>query len=266
MAAGRYRCDGVRIMLNYYPLRQTFAGNKAISSMKILSAFAIAILLLSSCTCPADNRLSTQEKQNGWTLLFDGNTLNGWHVYGKGNAPSNWKVDSGALFRNPKDTFGIADLTSDKSYENYEFTFDWKIAREGNSGVFINVQEDTSMHHAWESGPEYQLLDSSHIDYKIPVKRAGCLYGFYPQKTAVKALPAGDWNHSRIVQNKGKVQFYLNDVLTEDVDFTTVAWQDTIAKTRFKDFPQFGKNTKGYIALQDWGSPVYFKNLKLKVL
>ena len=51
------------------------------------------------------NTLLDIEKEQGWTLLFDGKTLEGWHLYNKpdSTALSAWEVQDGTLFCNATD-------------------------------------------------------------------------------------------------------------------------------------------------------------------
>lgn len=213
-----------------------------------------------------DNQLTKAEKADGWKLLFDGSTMNGWHIYNKGQAESAWEAVDGELRCNPDKTDDPADLLTDAQFENFEFVFDWKIEEEGNSGVFINVVEKPEIKNAWATGPEYQLLSNSHVEVDVPLKRSGCLYNFFPQKNPAITKSSTEWNTSKIIQMDGKTQFYLNEVLTVEVDFKSQAWADSVAKSGFKDFQEFGKSTKGHIALQDWAKGISFKNLKIKEL
>lgn len=213
-----------------------------------------------------DNTLTSEEKKEGWELLFDGETTDGWHLYNQKDKPSVWVVKEGALVCSPETNLEHGDLVTDKKYENYELKFDWKLVKEGNSGVFINVQEDKKYPTAWTTGPEYQLLESSHHDYEIETKRAGCLYGFSPQLNKADLKPLDEWNNAMIRQQNGKIEFYLNGKLTAQQDMTSDEWKDKIAETNFKNFPDFGKERKGQIALQDWNKGVSFKNIKIKEL
>jgi len=227
-----------------------------------------SVALLCSCSRGSDlpNQLTPEEQKEGWELLFDGQSLNGWHLYNEGNKPSAWKVENGELmYRSDSTRVEHEDLVTDKEFENYDFRFEWKISEEGNSGVFINVVERKDIPTAWASGPEYQLLDSLHPDYAVNLKkRAGCLYGFTEQKNPVPARPAGEWNQGRIVQQNGKVQFYLNGLLTAEQDMTGESWKEMIAASSFNYFPDFVKATKGRIGLQKWYKSVAFRNLKIK--
>jgi len=213
-----------------------------------------------------NNKLTEKEIQEGFKPLFDGKTLKGWHLYNQGNIPSVWKAQNGELRCIPGTNAAHGDLVTDAKFKNYELRFEWKISKEGNSGVFINVLERKDIPTAWASGPEYQLLDKTHYDYEKEMKRSGCLYGFSKQLNNAETFPAGNWNHSIIRQQNGKIQFFLNGVQTAEQDFNTAAWKEAIASTSFKNFPEFGKFTSGQIALQDWNKGMSFKNIRIKEL
>lgn len=213
-----------------------------------------------------NNQLTSQEKEAGWILLFDGKSTKGWHIYHEGDIPSAWSVRDGELYCDPASKAFHGDLVSDSEFENFELQFDWKITRGGNSGVFINVVERPDIPYSWSSGAEYQLLDVNHPDFPDSTKRSGCLFGFAPQLHPVANKPTGEWNHSRIIHQNGKVEFYLNGTLTVQQDFTSQAWRDWVAQTHFKDSPEFTKHTSGHIALQEWSRGIAFRNIKLKPL
>lgn len=242
---------------------------KTIISMISLS---LIVTLLGSCSEKkvANNELSDQEKEEGWTLLFDGKTTSGWHLYNQAKAPSTWMVNNEELVCIP-DSVNLlhGDLVSDKVYKNFDLKFEWKISKAGNSGVFINVIEQDTIPTAWASGPEYQLLEHENIgaDYlKDSTKWSACLYSFAPQKNMAKLKPFGEWNESNIKQNNGKIEFYLNGVLTAEQDLTAETWKNMVGNSYFKNFPMFGKNTAGRIALQEWSKGVAFRNIKVKEL
>lgn len=215
------------------------------------------------------NQLHAIEKEQGWKLLFDGKTLNGWHLFNKpdSTAYSAWEVRDGAIFCNATDESKIfGDLVTDTEFENYELVFEWQMALRGNGGVFINVQETPQFKATYETGPEYQLLEPEHMDTKTPLKRPGCLWGLAPQTTEVEAKPVGQWNQTRIVQQDGKIAFYLNGKKTAEADLNSAEWEKLIGSSNFKDRPHFGKSTKGKIALQNWYFESKFRNIKLREL
>lgn len=237
----------------------------------IIKSLSILAVSATTFTCFAyiadqNNKLSAKEKAQGWKLLFDGSSTSGWHLYNSQAPFTVWKAKDGELFCDPMDKTGPGDLITDKEFKNFDLKFDWKLPKGGNSGVFINVLERKDIPTGWASGPEYQLLDNANPDYPKPEYRSGCLFGMTSQKTPVKTKPANIWNHSEIKQKNGKVQFFLNGVLTTEMDFNSKAWAQKVAASHFHAFPEYGKHISGHIALQDWATGIAFRNIKIKEL
>lgn len=229
---------------------------------------SIALLALLSVGVMAQNTLSKAEKKEGWMLLFDGKTTTGWKAFNSTDKiGAAWKVEDGALTLNTSDkSIKGGDIITAEEYENYEFTYDWKISKCGNSGLIFNVVEDPKYKYVWHTGPEMQVLDNEcHPDAKIIKHRAGDLYDLISCSTET-VKPAGEWNTARIVTNKGHYEFYLNG--TKVVEFTmhTPEWDAMVQGSKFKSMPDFGKAAKGHIALQDHGDQVWFRNMKIKKL
>lgn len=250
-------------------------NNVVLKIVALVVAFFIFLYLIitnfyTEAASPTENTLSAQEKQDGWVLLFDGETTNGWHMFSKPNMKHAWKAVNGELTTSTNDTSGThGDIVTDGLYENFELVFDWKIAREGNSGVFINVQDDTSYIATWATGPEYQLLDNPNMQpgYLDGGKKgAGALYGLAPLKTRVAPNPAGEWNNSRIMQVNGKINFWLNGVMTCEEQIGSERWMSLVANSKAAVFPDFSKSTKGHIGLQDWAKGVSFRNIKIRII
>jgi hypothetical protein len=212
------------------------------------------------------NTLTDKEKKDGWKLLFDGTTTKGWKTFNSDSAVTAWKVADGALMLDSSAKKGRGDLITDRAYENYELSVDWKISACGNSGIIFNVVEDKKYRATYLTGPEMQVLDNTcHPDAKIIKHRAGDLYDLITSsKETVK--PAGEWNTAKLISNHGKMEFWLNG--TKAVSFTmhTPEWDKMVAASKFKTMPDFGKATKGHIALQDHGDQVWYRNVKIKEL
>lgn len=238
---------------------------------KLITLLGFVLVISCKSEETSDNILTKEEIEEGWQPLFDGKTLTGWHLYNMDSVPldsSAWEVTDGVIAYNYHSDDQIhEDLVTDKEYKDFDFTFEWKITPEGNSGVFINVKEHPDIPTAWASGPEYQLLDSLHIDYQFsPKKRPGVLFNLTEQITSVPAKPAGEWNTGRIKQENGVVEFYLNGILTTQMDFNSTEWENLVTNSGFTNFPDFGKATQGKIGLQRWQNNVGFRNLKIKEL
>jgi hypothetical protein len=248
--------------------------------IKILTSLLITGMVISCgnkktevADVPAkENTLTEAETKEGWQLLFDGTNLNGWHKYGGTKVGSAWKVADGNIYLDTtiKENWQIkdgGDIVSNDEYENFHLKLDWKIAKDGNSGIIFYVHEDTIKYkYAWMTGPEMQVLDNAgHADGKILKHRAGDLYDLITvSKETVK--PVGEWNTAEIKCVNGKLDFYLN---SENVVSTTMwdtAWKAMIAASKFKEFPGFGTYNKGKIMLQDHGNMVWYRNIKIRKL
>ena len=211
-----------------------------------------------------------KEKNDGWQLLFDGKTTRGWHSYGKSTAGSAWKVENGTLHLDAASKKGGAqggDLVTDEEFDNFDLKLEWKISKNGNSGVMIYVKEDAAKYNEpYFTGPEMQVLDNAgHPDGKIFKHHAGDLYDLVASPKDV-TKPVGEWNSAEVIANNGKLDLYLNG----DHSVSTTMWDDNwrkmIAGSKFKEWHDFGTFKKGRIDLQDHGDDVWFRNIKIKRL
>ena len=218
------------------------------------------------------NVLTDQQKTEGWQLLFDGESTKGWHKYGGKPVGSAWKVADGALYLDTtiKENWQIkdgGDIVSDSAFENFHLKLEWKIAKDGNSGIMFYVHEDTVKYKwPWETAPEMQVLDNNgHPDSKIIKHRAGDLYDLIScSKETVK--PAGEWNLAEVKCLNGKLDLFLNG---ENVVSTTLwddNWKKLVAGSKFVKMPDFGTYKKGKIGLQDHGNAVWYRNIMIKKL
>jgi len=222
------------------------------------------ILFVGTSYAQEHNTLSKQEKNEGWKLLFDGKTTNGWHEYNQPTIGKFWQASNGELWLNPQQ--GVKDIVTEGEFENFELRLDWKIDSCGNSGVMFNVNESSKYEFGYYTGPEMQILHNDcHEDGKIVKHRAGNLYDLIasPQESA-KA--PNQWNSVRIISNKGHLEFWLNDVKQVETTMYTPEWEAMLKKSKFLKYPDFGKFRKGRIALQEHGSRVWFRNIKIKEL
>lgn len=219
-----------------------------------------------------ENKLTQKEKNNGWQLLFDGKSTNGWHTYGKPSAGKAWSVRDGALYLDAEGKKNLAssesgDLVTNEEYDNFDLKLDWKISKNGNSGIIIYVKEDVAKYQeSYFTGPEMQVLDNAgHADGKIYKHKAGDLYDLIAsKKDATK--PVGEWNYAEIIANKGKLDFYLNGEHTVSTTMWDDNWRKMVAASKFKAWPDFATFKKGRIDLQDHGDDVWYRNIKIKRL
>ena len=216
--------------------------------------------------------LTEQERKDGWVSLSDGSNLDNWHTYGYNKVGAAWEVSDGVIHLSmankdswPKDE--SHDILTNEQYDNFHFATDWKISKNGNSGILIYVQDDKAKYkNTYNSGPEMQVLDNAgHPDAKIIKHRAADLYDLITSSPEV-VKPAGEWNHAEIVSNKGKLDFYLNGKHVVSTTMWDDTWKQMIANSKFKTMPGFGTFTKGHIALQEHGDEVWYRNIKIRKL
>jgi hypothetical protein len=234
------------------------------SAHVVLGCLAASLLLTASGAAarqaPAPNTLSSEERAAGWTLLFDGKSIDHWRGYRRQTLPAGWQAVDGTLTRVRQ----ASDIVSVEQFADFDFTFDWQIEPGGNSGVMFYVQE--SEPDTYNTGPEYQILDNAgHPDGKNPLTSAGSCYALYAPPRDV-TRPVGEWNESRILAVKGRVQHWLNGLKTADYDMNSADWKARVAASKFKDWPPFGLARRGHLALQEHGARVAYRNLKIKKL
>ena len=229
----------------------------------LFTAIALVIMSFVNDGRQKDNTLTEKEKKEGWILLFDGTTMNGWRAY-KNKASEGWDVKNGELYCKEEAVKSRADLITSNQYENYELKIDWKITPKKNSGIIYMVTEENGA--SFESGPEYQLIDDIGYPAKLNDKQlSGANYDMHAPSAKV-SNPAGEWNHTKIVINKGHVEHWLNGTKVVDYQLWTPEWEQLKANSKWKDVKPYGMSKSGHIALQDHGGGVAFKNIKLKPL
>ena len=223
-------------------------------------------------TLPTPNKLTKQERQEGWELMFDGLTTRGWHKYGGKVVGTAWRVADGSLYLDTtqKENWQIkggGDIMSDEQYSDFHLKLEWKIAKNGNSGIMFYAQEDTTKYRwPWETAPEMQVLDNNgHPDAKIITHRAGDLYDLISAKPETVRV-AGQWNQVEIKSLKGQLEFWLNGVNVVSTTLWEDGWKKMVAASKFSKMPDFGKFKKGHIALQDHGDMVWYRNIKIRKL
>jgi hypothetical protein len=261
-------------------------------SRRLLAAaviLAIVAGLAASCsTCgqkasAEPNTLTAQEQAAGWKLLWDGKTTEGWRSPKSDSFPDrSWVIKDGVLSvvssGNAEAQAGGDIITRDR-YANFELTADFKTTYGCNSGIKIFVQPDispidpkTGRKTAAGSaiGMEFQILDDAHHpDAKLGRngdRRIGALYDLIPAADDKLVMPMGDWNHARILSQGKHVEFWLNGRMTLQFDRGSEAFRAAVAQSKFKNIPDFGEWPDGHILLQEHGSEVSFRNVKLREL
>lgn len=246
--------------------------------MKHLSIALVSIALATACA-NTENKTSdpmpdetTTTKDTSWHVLFDGKTMKGWHRYGGTTFDSAWVIDNGALrlstdLKKKNGVKGDWDIITDGEYDNFELELDWKISKDGNSGIFIYNHEDKAkFEHTYETALEMQVIDNDgHPDGKIKKHRAGDLYDLIACSVET-VKPVGEWNHVVIRALNGNISFTLNGTEVVKTTLWNDEWKTMVANSKFKSIPAFGTFKKGHIGLQDHGNDVWYRNIRVRKL
>jgi 3-keto-disaccharide hydrolase len=175
-----------------------------------------------------------------------------------------WTVANGELYCKKEGTTKRADLISADEYDNFELSVDWKVAPGANSGIIYRASEDHGA--SFESGPEYQIIDDNgYVDKLEDWQKSGADYAMHAP-TSLAAKPVGEFNNTRIVVNNAHVEHWLNGQKVADFELWSPEWQKLKAEGKWKDAKDYGMAKSGFIAFQDHGGGVWFKNIKLKKL
>ena len=176
------------------------------------------------------------------TTLFNGKDLSGWKIHGT----EKWYVEDGLLVceSGPEEKYGY--LSTEKTYDDFTLTLEFKQEANGNSGVFFRSTLEGTKISGWQ------------VEVAPPGHNSGGIYESYgrgwlikPAPEKDKALKMGDWNRMKIKVVGEKVTTWING--TQMISFTD----------------QKIGNGKGFIALQihdGGGIKVKWRNLKIKPL
>lgn len=218
---------------------------------------AFVMLALAGVALQKPNQLTEQEQKDGWKRLFNGKDLNGWTIMGD---PDSWSVEDGTLYCKGK---GGGMIYADGIYKNFELKLDFKLTPKANSGVFFRVWDKND---PVQTGIEVQILDSYGVE-KPSRHDCGAIYDIQaPSENAVK--PPGEWNSYHILCKDTHLTVYLNGKKVNEVDLSK--WTEPYRNpdgtpNKFK-YPYKQMTRPGYIALQNHGNPLWFRNIKVKPL
>lgn len=217
------------------------------------------LVMVTICVCAVassaeESKLNVPPK--GFTALFNGKDLTGWKglvadpekrakmspdELAKAQAEADqkmrehWRVEDGTLVFDG----GGDSLCTAKDYGDFEMFVDWKIEKEGDSGIYLR------------GSPQVQIWDPA----KWP-EGSGGLYN--NQKNPSKPLkcadkPIGEWNTFRIKMIGERVSVWLNGELVVDNTVLENYWDRTKPI-----YPT------GQIELQNHGSTLWFRNIFIR--
>ncbi len=224
------------------------------------------------------NTISPDEKQNGVRLLWDGVTTKGWRSAYKTTFPEGtWYVKDGTLNvrgANGAESTNGGDIVTEEQFHAFDLQFEFKITDTANSGVkyFVTEKENNG---GSAIGLEYQILDDDkHPDAKlgsIGNRTMASLYDLIPAlrigSGRREKLPVGEWNRGRIVVfPDGRVEHWINGWKVVEYQRGTQYYYALVAKSKYVVWPNFGMADKGHILLQEHGTSVSYRSIKIKEL
>ena len=178
----------------------------------------------------------------GFEPLFNGRDLTGWVQVGPTEGA--WSVADGVLVCNGQ---GRGWIRPAGVYEDFILRLEYKIKRNSNSGIFLRTSEQGRPAFA---GMEIQIID--HPDHTTGVKATAAIYdSVAPSRNTSR--PLGQWNALEITCNGRRVAVRHNGV--------------TVVDANLDAYPELrARLPRGYIGLQNHGTPVAFRNIGIKAL
>jgi hypothetical protein len=234
-----------------------------------MTRFLATILVgMAAAALGADlNTLSPEETAAGWKLLFDGSTPAGWRAYARQQFPADrWLVQDGCLCVDKPGSTNTIDLVTTEKFGDFDLKFQWRISPAGNSGVKYFVKEGRKGRSG--VGFEYQVLDDLKNEDSLngPNRLAGALYYLFAPNDRKRLNPVGEFNDGEIIVHGNHVEHWLNGEKIVELELGSPELKEAIAQSKFKNIKGFGEKMPTLILLQDHGSPVWFRNIKIRPL
>jgi hypothetical protein len=205
---------------------------------------------------PGDNRLSDEEREAGWRLLFNGRDMAGWR--NSNDRPLAGRVEHGSL--NPHQA-GSYVVVHEEQFGDFVLKCDVKMSGPHcNSGIFVRVGD---LRDPVQTGLELQI----HGGTGVGRNAFGSIYDLVAPSENASRGP-GEWNHIEIRCDGPLVTATINGKLVTRLncdEFDQPGMRPDGSRHKYrnaiKEFPR-----RGYLGFQDHGHDVWFKNVKLREL
>lgn len=234
-------------------------------AMRILGSIGLSLAMALSLGAMGTAAAASAKTHHGdWYYFIQGDSvpmLRGWTHPKDPGLPAGWSIHDGVLSKSGP----VDDLQSARTYKDFDLRLEWKIGKEGNSGIFYRATHQYD--EIYWTGPEYQLLDDQNApDGKNPITAAGSVYAMYPAPAGI-VHPYGQWNKARIVVRGTHVTYWMNGHRIVDYDFGSPDWKKRVAGSKFSAYPGYGRAPVGLIGIQgNHPGAIAIRNMRIKVL
>lgn len=193
-------------------------------------------------------KLTAYERSQGWRLLFDGESLSDWRGFHQNKVPANWHIVEGSLVGD-----GGTALVSTDDFKDFEITFDWKVAANGEASVYFRAADDSR--DVTTCGPVMQLAGDG-------VEMAGNGGLNHPWR---QITPQPDvWYRASISVFGNQVAYAINGDRVMSYLINSADWKAAVAASPYKDAKEYGLLESGAIVLA--GKDVSFRNIRVRGL
>jgi hypothetical protein len=171
---------------------------------------------------------STAAAADGWVALFNGKNLDGWEQH---SGTAKYRVEEGCVVGTTVLKTGNSFLCTKKTYGDFILEFEFKVAKEMNSGVQFRSEfyaQETEKEIAGKKkkfpadrvfGYQYEIDPSARAwtGGVYDEARTGWLADLKDNPAAQKAFKQGEWNKARIECKGDHIQTWINGVKAADL-------------------------------------------------
>ena len=179
--------------------------------------FPLSLIFLSLMFCSIASALHAQD---AWVEPFNGKDFTGWT---QKNGTAAYTIEEGGVIcGTTAEGSPNSFLCTDKSYGDFELTFDVKVSNELNSGVQIRSQTKPLSGKEKKNGKKFGRVFGPQVEIEASGANgaeAGYVYGeatgrgwLTPKERLkpTKAFNDGKWNSCRIVASGPRIQTWVN--------------------------------------------------------
>jgi HEAT repeat protein len=252
---GQLVTDNV-ILENYWDRSLPIFAEEQIELQAHGSPVAYRDIYIREIPHPKPFELSAQEKKEGYKILFDGTNMHNW----TGNT-TDYVIEDGNIAIRPKPGKGSGgNLFTKEEFSDFVYRFEFQLTPGANNGLGIRAPLEGDAAYA---GMELQILDNDAPIYKdLKVYQYhGSVYGTIPAKRGF-LKPTGEWNYEEVIAKGSKIKVILNGTVILDGDIEPFKKGGT---PDHQEHPGLSR-TSGHIGFLGHGSPVQFRNIRIKDL